>query len=321
MIELGVNLIPDTDIDSIVTLAAEAEQLGFSRCRVYDEGLVTRDVHVVMSAIASATERMTVGPGITNPYTRHPAQTAAAIASLDELSGGRASLGIGAGGSLTLDPIGLRRVRALRAIRETIEISRALFSGERVSYDGDFAALHDAQLDYARHDIEIWLAGRGPKVLQLGAELADGVMLDFLHEDVLADAVASIEQAASSAGRRCELGYSTVVVTEDDDLEFVRPHMTYRLVDAPPAIKQRIGLGDDDAARIRSAMSGGLEAAAEHVRDEWVLPFIIHGSRSECRRQLDRLIDRHGFSEFVLPMFDMPDPSSYLRRVATTFEG
>lgn len=318
MIELGVNLIPEAGAASIVELAVEAERLGFTRCRVYDEGIVTRDVYVVMTAIALATERMTIGPGITNPYTRHPAQTASAIASLDELSGGRALLGIGAGGSLALDPIGLERRSPLAAVAETIEIARALFSGAAVDHDGTFAVLRSARLSYARPDIEIWLAGRGPKILQLGGRLADGVILDFLHHDTIASSVELVREAGAAAGRRSRICYSTVLVTDDDDLEFVRPHMTYRLVDAPPPVQAAIGLGAPDVDRIRAAMAGGLAAAAELVRDEWVLPFVIHGSRDECRAAVADLVERHDIEEFLLPMFDMPDPSGYLRRVAET---
>jgi 5,10-methylenetetrahydromethanopterin reductase len=275
-------------------------------------------VYVVMTAIAEATERVVIGPGITNPYTRHPAQTASAIASLDEVSGGRAFLGIGAGGSLALDPVGIERSKPLRAVRETIEVNRALYSGERVDHDGEFVTLRSAQLGYGRPDIEIWLAGRGPKILQLGGRLADGVMLDFLHRDTIGASVELVRAAGRDAGRTSKICYSTVLVTDDDDLEFVRPHMTYRLVDSPPPVKEAIGLSDADAARIREAMADGLDAAAEHVRDEWVLPFVIHGTRDECRTTLENLIARHAIDEFLLPVFDMPDQSGYLRRVAAT---
>jgi 5,10-methylenetetrahydromethanopterin reductase len=271
-----------------------------------------------MTAIAAATQRVMIGPGITNPYTRHPAQTASAIASLDEVSGGRGFLGIGAGGSLALDPVGITWQRPLTAVRETIEANRALYSGEPVDYDGEFVTLRSAQLDYARADIEIWLAGRGPKILQLGGRLADGVMLDFLHHDTVGDAAELVRGAAREAGRHVKLCYSTTLVTDEDDLEFLRPHMTYRLVDTPAHVKQAIGLSDDDAARIRDAMADGLDAAAEHVRDVWILPFVIHGSRADCRAAVENMVDRHDIDEFLLPMFDMPDQSAYLRRVADT---
>lgn len=308
----SINVIPECPIADIVALAVEAEMLGFDRCWVYDEGLITRDVHVTMSAIAAATATIEIGPGITNPYTRHPATTASAIASLDELSGGRAFLGIGAGGSLTLDPIGLARTKPLTAVAETIAVAKALFGGQSARYEGETTTLRSASMGYGRADIEIWLAGRGPKMLELGGRLADGVMLDFIHKPSLNQSIDRVRR-----GGPARICYSTAVVTNDDDLEFVRPHMTYRLVDAPPAIKEAIGMSEADVDRIRSAMSGGLAAAAHHVRDEWVEPFIIMGSATACGEEIAKLCEQHGIDEFLLPMFDMEDQHAYLRRVAT----
>jgi len=316
MVAGSINLIPETPLEEILDLAVQADALGFGRCWVYDEGLAAREVYVTLTAIAGATTQIGVGPGITNPYTRHPAQTAAAIASLDELSGGRAFVGLGAGGSLTLAPLAIKPQRPLTAVAETITGLRGLFAGERVNMAGDHVTLRSAQLPYGRSGIEIWLAGRGPKMLRLGGSAADGVMLDFLHVDTIADSVGLVREGAEEAGRPARIAYSTAIVTSDDDLEFVRPHMTYRLLDAPPTVKELLGLAPADTERIRSAMSGGLDEAAQHVRDDWIIPFVISGSAADCALELGTLMDRHGIEEFVLPMFEMADPAAYLDRVA-----
>jgi 5,10-methylenetetrahydromethanopterin reductase len=321
VVALGVNLIPDGEIAEAVRLAEVAEGSGFTRCRVYDEGLVTHDVHVVSAAVLQATQRLVVGPGITNPYTRHPAQTAAALASLYELSGGRVSAGFGPGGSLTLAPLAIDRQTPLAALDELITVCRGLWSGEVTDVNGSTVQLRAARLGSGSAEIPIWIAGRGPRVLALGGRRADGVMLDFLHEAVLSEAIDIVTEAASSVERAVALSYSTSVVMCDADLEAVRPHMTYRLVDSPSVVKERIGLDPVSEAAIRTAMSDGLEAAAAHVRDEWVLPFVIHGSPSDCSRQLTAMIDRYGFSEFLLPVFGMDDPADYIVRVGSILSG
>ena len=191
-------------------IARFAETLGYRRCWVYDEGLAAADVYVTMTAIALATESLEVGPGITNPYTRHAGVTAGAIASLDELSGGRAFLGIGAGGSLTLDPLSIARDRPATAARETISACRSLFAGETVSVEGVHVHLSEASLLHARAGIEIWLAGRGPRMLELGGAACDGVLVDFVYKPHLGPAVERIRGAGRAAGnepasptRRC----------------------------------------------------------------------------------------------------------------------
>ena len=318
----GINLIPEAPVGEMVGLAVAAEDLGFDRCWVYDEGLATRDVHLTLGAIAAATSRLELGPGITNPFTRHPAQTAATIATLDELSEGRAFLGIGAGGTLTLAPMGLAPARPMTAVRETIEVCRALFAtaalgASPVDHDGETVRLRSARLDHGRSGIEIWLAGRGPRMLRLGGATADGVMLDFIHRPSLGRYVDLVAEGAADGGRSAAICYSTALVIDDHDLEVVRPHLTYRLVDAPAPVKEAMGMAQADVDRIRSALAGGLEEAAAHVRDEWVLPFVIAGSAPECATSIGDLVDRHGFVEFLLPMFPRPDPVEHLRQAAT----
>ncbi len=320
MIRASLNLIPEAPVEEMVDLAAYAEELGFGRCWVYDEGLATRDVYVTMTAIMLATDRIQVGPGITNAYTRHPGQTAAAIASLDEVSGGRAFLGLGAGGSLTLDPLAIPRDRPLETIRQAIVACRGLFAGETVNMEGPHFSLQSAHLDYSRPDIQIWLAGRGPRMLDLGGAVADGVLLDFIYKPSLGTYVERVRRGAERTGNQPEICYSTMIVTDERALEAVRPHMTYRLVDSPPDVREVLGIEDTDVAAIRSAMADGLGAAARLVPDEWVLPFVVSGTVEECSAELQQLMEAHGISEFKIPVYDMDNGRALLEITARTLE-
>ena len=236
-----------------------------------------------------------------------------AIAALDAVSGGRAFLGIGAGGSLTLDPLSIPRERPLAAVRETIDACRRLFAGETVSVDGVHVRLSEASLLHARPGTEIWLAGRGPRMLELGGAACDGVFLDFLYKPHLGPVVERVRSAGRAAGNEPRITYSTMLVTDDDTMAITKPHLTYRLVDSPVEVQEAIGLTDADSARIRAALAGGLDAAAEHVRDEWVLPFVIAGTPRECRRELQILAAEHGIESFVVPLLD-DEPSERLLR-------
>ena len=313
VVQAALNVMPHGPIGRAVELARLAETLGYERCWVYDEGLAASDVYVTMTAIALATATLEIGPGITNPYTRHAGATASAIASLDELSGGRAFLGIGAGGSLTLDPLSIARHRPLTAVSETIAACRRLFAGETVSVEGSHVRLSEASLLHARDSTEIWLAGRGPRMLELGGAACDGVFLDFLYKPHLGPVVERIRGAGQAAGNKPRIAYSTMLVTDDDTMALTKPHLTYRLVDSPPEVQAAIGLAGADAARIRAALAGGLEAAAEHVRDEWVLPFVIAGTPSECSQELHRLAAEHGIESFVVPLLDDERAEKLLR--------
>jgi 5,10-methylenetetrahydromethanopterin reductase len=315
-IPASVNLIPEAPVRHMVELAMEAERLGFERCWVYDEGIATRDVYVTLTAIAMRTRTIKIGTGITNPYTRHPSSTAAAIATLHELSNGRAFLGLGAGGSLTLGPLGTDRSHPLRTVRETLEACRALFTGEAANYEGETVELHNATLGFADPDIEIWLAGRGPKMLQLGGAMADGVMLDFLHKDTMGDYIELVRTGAATTGNDPDICYSTMIVTSQAELDAVRPHMTYRIIDSPPHVKEMLGITPADIEAIKSAMPSGLYAAAEFVKEEWVHPFVIAGTPSECGEELAQMMDQYGIDEFLLPVLELHQAMETMQTLA-----
>lgn len=317
MIASGVNLIPEASVGYMAELGQEAERLGYNRCWVYDEGLATRDVYITLTAIAQKTSTIQLGTGITNAYTRHPAVTAASIATLDELSGGRAFLGLGAGGSLTLTPLALERTKPLTAVREMTVTSRALFRGETVDFQGEIVKLAGASLSYARPNIEIWIAGRGANMLALGGELADGVILDFIHKEFMQDYVDLVRAGAARSDNRPRLCYSTMVITSEAGLEEVRPHMTYRLVDSPPQVKELLGISEAEVNAIRQAMvNGGLGAAGKLVKDEWVRPFVIMGSVAECAAELTELMVRYNLDEFLLPVLDLKTAPELMSAVA-----
>ncbi len=315
---VSVDLMPDAPVRELVELAVLAEQLGCPRCWVYDEGLVTRDVYVTLTAIAEHTQAIPLGPGITNPYVRHPGATAAAVASLDELSGGRAFLGLGAGGGLTLDPLAIERYRPLTAVRDMVETLRLLFAGERVDHDGPVFSFRDAHLTYGRADIEIIMAGRGPKMTALGGEVADGFNLSYIHKPGLGDHVRTLREAAGD--RPFRISYSTMIATSDSEFESARSQLTFRLVDSPGTVKELIGMTDEDTTAIRSSLAeGGPALAARHVRDEWVPEFVITGTPAECAAELADLMGDNGIDEFQLPVLEVAGAAELIERAAAMF--
>jgi len=117
-------------ITEVVDTICAAEELGYDYCMVADEGLM-QDVYVCLGAAAGRTDTIRLGV-VTNGYTRRPAATAAALATVNELSGGRAFVTLVAGGSMVLDPMGIERASPLAVIDDTIEVLRALWTGEPI---------------------------------------------------------------------------------------------------------------------------------------------------------------------------------------------
>ena len=165
-VEWGVWFEPTQPVRRLVELATLAESLGATTCFVADEG-TARDVYVALTAIVEATG-LTVGPAITNPFSRHPVTTAAAIATLAELAPGRVIHGIGVGGSRVLDPLGADPEKPYTSLSELLHHNRGLLAGE---------AMGPAELAWFRGEVPIAVAGRGPRVQKLAAEHGDWVIL------------------------------------------------------------------------------------------------------------------------------------------------
>src|SRR4029453_16500570 len=160
-------------VDRVADLGVLCERLGFDSYWVADQRGM-RDVWVSLTATAMRTSRIRLGTRVTDPYVRHPALTAVAVASLDELSGGRAILGLGAGGS-GFREMGIERTKPVTALREAVELIRRLLAGEQTEYTGELVRFRRGALEFAtRRDIPVVVVARGPKILGLGGGIAAG---------------------------------------------------------------------------------------------------------------------------------------------------
>ena len=199
---LQLLLLGDAPVGRVVERGRLAEAHGYEAVWVADERFY-REVYSCLGQIAAHTGKVLLGPCVTDPFARHPALTAMAIATLDEISGGRAMLGIGAGISGFAE-LAIKRTKPARAIRESIELMRALLHGEAVDYHGEVVAFDRGQLSFspARADIPVYVASNGPLGQRVAAELADGIIMEACASTAeiraFRDAVAG---AARQAGR------------------------------------------------------------------------------------------------------------------------
>lgn len=300
----SVNLMAKAPVGEIVELAVLAEQMGYDRCWLFDEGVMTRDVFVTLAAIAERTSTIKIGPGITNPYVRHPGATAAAIASIDELSDGRAFIGVGAGGGLALGPLAVERTRPLQVVADAVTAMRGLFAGDTVTMTSETFALNNARLEYARPDIEIIMAGRGPRMTSLGGRISDGFYLSYPYLPALADQVKMIRDAA--AGEKRHIAWSTGIARDEHELQQMRAQLTFRLVDSPPVVREALGISDDQRDALRSALAdGGLQSAALLLQEEWLDSFGVVGDTETCRHTIGEIASRCGVTDFIVPVQDL----------------
>lgn len=199
---LGVLLNAEYPLADLIELARLSESLGY-RQLWYTDVRFFRDCYVSLAVVAMHTKRIQLGPGVTDPYTRHPALTAAAIATLDELSGGRALLGLGIGG-YGFGQIGLETRLPVAALREAVDVVRALLRGDEVTRQGKIVTVRGGRLEFksVRAEVPIYFATHGPQVTRLAGQIADGILLaNILVPSALDGYLGTLREAMVGAGR------------------------------------------------------------------------------------------------------------------------
>jgi len=184
-VRTGLLLLPSRPVSELLELAVAAEALGYDDFWLADERFF-REAYTILGLVASRTSRMRLGPGVTDPYSRHPALTAMAIATLDEVSHGRAVLGVGAGVS-GFRELGVDVSRSATAIREGVTLIRSLLAGETVTLKGDALSFTDGRLDVRapRPDVPIYVASQREAGCRVAGRVADGAIMQGCVADPL----------------------------------------------------------------------------------------------------------------------------------------
>jgi len=175
---LELLMLGNVPVAKMVEQAKLAETSGYDALWVADERFY-REVYSSLAVLAQNTTRVKLGTCVTDPFARHPALTAMAIATLDEISNQRSILGIGAGIS-GFPELGIVRKKPAAAIREMIAVVRALLRGESVNFHGDVVSFNNGKLSFkpVRADIPIHVASNGPLGQRVTGGAADGGIME-----------------------------------------------------------------------------------------------------------------------------------------------
>jgi 5,10-methylenetetrahydromethanopterin reductase len=201
-LSLGVLLFSDGPLSEMVSLAQHSENLGYDYFW-YTDVRFARECYVGLAAAACRTSRIKLGTGVTDPYSRHPAITTCAIATLDELSEGRAVLGLGTGGT-GFRELGLQQNLPIAAMRETVTMVRRLLSGETVTCAGKVVSIDGGRLSFTPQceKVPIYFATHGPQMTRLAGEIADGVLIaNTLRPEAFAFYLGKIDEGLAKGGR------------------------------------------------------------------------------------------------------------------------
>jgi len=200
-----------------------AEERGFEAVWQADSRLV-REASVPMAAFAASTERIKIGSGVIDIWTRNPARLASLFSTLDDLAPGRIICGLGAWWDPLAAKVGIDRRKPLGVMREVVESVRRLLANETVTFDGEYVHLDGVELDYVHQErrpkqVPIYIGATGMKMMELTGEIADGVVLNYLVSPAYnVQAMEHLTVGAERAGRSIDdIDRPQLVVCSVDD--------------------------------------------------------------------------------------------------------
>ncbi len=327
----GITIKPDMPVERIVALARQAEEAGFEYGWIFDSHVLWLEPYPVLTLMATNTKRMRLGTCVTNPAVRDLTVTSSLFATLNLISGRRMQLGIGRGDSS-------RRVLGKKPVtsdhlEQAVKVFRKLTAGEQVEYEG-----RPTQLTWAKGAPPVWIAGYGPKVLNLAGRIADGVILQFADPDLIAWCLGFVKQGAEAVGRdftKIEV-MSAAPVWVSDDLKLARERVRwfpalvsnhvvdlvsrYKPEELPPALTSYIrNRGQYDYLHHCEVDSNNASFVSDEVTDRFCLVGPVQAHIEKLRT-----LARVGVTQFNIYLMcgDEEDTlETYRKKVLPAFQG
>jgi len=296
-----------------------AEERGFEAVWQAESRLV-REATVPMAAFASVTDRIKVGSGVVNNWTRNVGLLAATFSTLDDLAPGRIVLGIGAWWDPLAAKVGIQRRKPLLAMRETVEVVRRLLAMERVTFHGEFVDVDDIEIDIVHgdrspKDVPIYVGATGMKMMELAGEIADGVLLNYMvGPRYNQEAMRALAAGATRAGRDVQdIDRPQLVVCsldEDRDLALDRAReLLTQYLGQQPHIMKASGIDPaliEEIGKVLTWPAGPEEIhrAMELVPDEAVQLISAAGTPEECRAKVREYVEAGCTCPVLYPVGD-----------------
>ncbi len=318
---LGIEFVPDMPLNDLVNHCVLAENQGFDAIWITDH-YNNRNVYATLALVAERTKRVRLGPGVTNAYQVHPALTASAIATIDNISNGRAMLGIGAGDKTTLASLGIQMDKPLAKLKEAVEIIRRLLTGERLSFQGDFFRIEGAKLSLKCPEIPIYIGAQGPLMLRTASAIGDGVLINASHPLDFKYAISQVQKGSPKAGFDIAAYASfSVDLDEEKAKKAVVPVVAFIVAGSPAPVLERHDIDSTEVDAIKSALAkGDFRTAFKSVTNPMVDAFSIYGSPDHCIQRIKELRGI-GVTQVVVGSPIGPDVSASIKLIGEEIIG
>ena len=315
---IGIELVPDLAYWQSTILGILAERAGFDTIWVTDH-FPNRDPYAILSMLSEYTSTVKLGPSVQSPLTRHPASIATSIATIDELSDGRAILGLGPGDKTMLGYLDQSWKGIIHSLKTTIGVIRELWKGEKVSLQDRNFSLQSASIRvYPRHQIPIYLAAAGPMMLNLAGELADGVLMSGAPFNEFRDMLKHLDQGIHNRTLNADIqkvALALVSVDPDYEAAITRTKRVVAVVSAgsSTSLLRKLNISLEQIAQIRNELKQGNFLEAENlVTEKMIQSFTIAGTTEDIINRINQLKSLN-FDELVIGSPLGPNKSEAIR--------
>ena len=295
------------DLRDGLEYARYAEEKGFEAVWQAESRLV-RDAIVPMAAYAAVTNKIKVGSGVINNWTRNIGLLAATFLTLDDLAPNRIICGIGAWWDPLAKNVGIERKKPLTAMKETVQTMKRLLNMERVTFHGEFVHVDGIELDVVHgrrepRDVPIMIGATGDMMMEMTGEIADGCVMNYCVAPEYNDkALELLEKGAKKAGRKlADLDRPQLIVCsvdEDHDkaIETTKELLCQYLAQQPHIAKasnvsQEV-IGNIQATLGWPATKEQINKAKHFVPDELVHKITASGTPEEARAKVAEYVKR-----------------------------
>ena len=286
--KFGIEFVPQIPLDELVRLVKLAEDVGFEYAWITDH-YNNKNVYETLALIAANTE--------TNPYVRSPAISASAIATIDEISNGRATFGIGPGDKATFEALGIAWEKPVSTIKAAIADINTLLAGEKTAAG---AALGGAKK--VQDAIPIYMGAQGPKMLETAGEIADGVLINASNPKDYEAAMPMIKKGIGDQAKDFDVAaYTATSIGPDSEAAKNAAKIVVAFIAAgsPPQVIERHGLPEGFNTQMGEFLAqGNFGGAIGAVTDEALDAFSVCGTPDEFIPKIEALADM-GVTQYV----------------------
>jgi len=295
------------DLRDGLEYAKYAEEKGFEAVWQAESRLV-RDAIVPMAGYAAVTNKIKVGSGVINNWTRNIGLLASTFLTLDDLAPNRVICGLGAWWDPLAKNVGIDRKKPLTAMKETVHVMKKLLNMERVTFDGEFIHVNGIELDvvYGRREprnIPIMIGATGDQMMEMTGEVADGVVLNYCVAPEYNDkAMELLDKGLKKSGRKMEdfdrpqLIVCSVDESHEKAIDYTKMLLCQYLAQQPHIAKAS-NVSDDVIQKIQSilgwpATKEQIMKAKDLVPDDLVHKITASGTPSEAKAKVQEYIKR-----------------------------